>query len=111
MPKTKQQMLLRGQNLVGYKHFSDQMVSKFINKSAENGIDVFRIFDALNDVNNIKSSIEFVNREGKNSQGTICYTTSPVHNEQYWLDVSKKIEDLGATSLAIKDITESSNSL
>ena len=62
------------------------------------------ITNILNDVNNIKSSIEFVNREGKNSQGTICYTTSPVHNEQYWLDVSKKIEDLGATSLAIKDM-------
>ena len=102
--KTKMQMLLRGKNLVGYKEFDDSVISLFIKNAAKEGIHVYRIFDALNDVNNIKSSIEFVNREGKNSQGTICYTTSPVHNEQYWLDVSKKIEDLGATSLAIKDM-------
>ena len=102
--KTKMQMLLRGKNLVGYKEFDDSVISLFIKNAAKEGIHIYRIFDALNDVNNIKSSIEFVNREGKNSQGTICYTTSPVHNEQYWLDVSKKIEDLGATSLAIKDM-------
>jgi oxaloacetate decarboxylase alpha subunit len=102
--KTKMQMLLRGKNLVGYKEFDDSVISLFIKNAAKEGIHIYRIFDALNDVNNIKSSIEFVNREGKNSQGTICYTTSPVHNEKYWLDVSKKIEDLGATSLAIKDM-------
>jgi oxaloacetate decarboxylase alpha subunit len=102
--KTKMQMLLRGKNLVGYKEFDDSVISLFIKNAAKEGIHIYRIFDALNDVNNIKSSIDFVNREGKNSQGTICYTTSPVHNEKYWLDVSKKIEDLGATSLAIKDM-------
>jgi oxaloacetate decarboxylase alpha subunit len=102
--KTKMQMLLRGKNLVGYKEFDDSVISLFIKNAAKGGIHIYRIFDALNDVNNIKSSIDFVNREGKNSQGTICYTTSPVHNEMYWLDVSKKIEDLGATSLAIKDM-------
>ena len=102
--KTKMQMLLRGKNLVGYKEFDDSVISLFIKNAAKGGIHIYRIFDALNDVNNIKSSIEFVNREGKNSQGTICYTTSPVHNENYWLDVSKNIEDLGATSLAIKDM-------
>ena len=102
--KTKMQMLLRGKNLVGYKEFDDSVISLFIKNAAKGGIHIYRIFDALNDVNNIKSSIDFVNREGKNSQGTICYTTSPVHNEKYWLDVSKKIEDLGATSLAIKDM-------
>ena len=102
--KTKLQMLLRGKNLVGYKEFDDSIISLFIKNASKNGIEIYRIFDALNDVNNIKSSINFVNREGHNSQGTMCYTTSPVHNEKYWLNKAKEIESLGAKSLAIKDM-------
>ena len=102
--KTKLQMLLRGKNLVGYKEFDDSIISLFIKNASKNGIQIYRIFDALNDVNNIKSSINFVNREGHNSQGTMCYTTSPVHNEKYWLNKAKEIENLGAKSLAIKDM-------
>ena len=101
---TKLQMLLRGKNLVGYKEYSDEIISLFIKNSAKHGINIFRIFDALNDINNIKSSIEFVNNESQNSQGTICYTTSPVHNEKYWIKLAKNIEDIGAKSLAIKDM-------
>ena len=101
---TKLQMLLRGKNLVGYKEYSDEIISLFIKNSAKHGINIFRIFDALNDINNIKSSIEFVNNENQNSQGTICYTTSPVHNEKYWIKLAKNIEDIGAKSLAIKDM-------
>ena len=102
--KTKLQMLLRGKNLVGYKEYNDEIISLFIKNSAKHGINIFRIFDALNDINNIKSSIEFVNNEQQNSQGTICYTTSPVHNEKYWINLAKNIEDIGAKSLAIKDM-------
>ena len=101
---TQLQMLLRGKNLVGYKEYDNEVISLFIKNAAKNGINIFRIFDALNDINNIKSSIEFVNREGENAQGTICYTTSPVHNEKYWIKLAKTIEDIGATSLAIKDM-------
>ena len=101
---TKLQMLLRGKNLVGYKEYSDEVISLFISNAAKHGINIFRIFDSLNDINNIKSSIEFVNRENQNSQGTICYTTSPVHNERYWINLAKNIEDIGAKSLAIKDM-------
>ena len=101
---TKLQMLLRGKNLVGYKSYDDSILSLFIKNAAKEGIHIFRIFDALNDISHIKSSIEFVNREGQNSQGTMCYTTSPVHNEKYWLKKAKDIEDIGAKSLAIKDM-------
>ena len=104
MPKTPQQMLLRGQNLVGYKHFSDQIVSKFINKSAENGIDVFRIFDALNDIDNVRFSLEQVKENNKHAQAAMAYTTSPIHNIQYWLDLAKSMEDIGIDSIAIKDM-------
>ena len=102
--KTKLQMLLRGKNLVGYKEYDDSVISLFIKNAVKEGINIFRIFDSLNDINNIKSSIEYVNREGENSQGTICYTTSPVHNEKYWVSLAKNIEDIGAKSLAIKDM-------
>ena len=102
--KTNLQMLLRGKNLVGYKKYDDSVIDLFIKKSAENGIDIFRIFDALNDVDNIQYSIECANKYNTNSQGTISYTISPVHNEKYWLELSKNIEDLGAKSLAIKDM-------
>ena len=101
---TQLQMLLRGKNLVGYKEYNNEIISLFIKNSAKHGINVFRIFDALNDINNIKSSIDFVNDEEQNSQGTICYTTSPVHNEKYWINLAKNIEDIGAKSLAIKDM-------
>ena len=101
---TKLQMLLRGRNLVGYKKFDDEIISLFIKNASIEGIDIFRVFDALNDVNNIKTSIEAVNKAKKNSQGTFCYTTSPVHNDKYWLSLAKTIEDMGATSLAIKDM-------
>ena len=105
MPKTKQQMLLRGQNLVGYKHYSDEIVSKFIEKSSENGIDIFRIFDALNDLRNIKQSIKVVQDSGKHAQGTLAYTISPIHSLDNWLDLAKQIEDLGCDSLCIKDMS------
>ena len=105
MPKTKQQMLLRGQNLVGYKHYSDEIVSKFIEKSVLNGIDIFRIFDALNDLRNIKHSVEIVKKNGKHAQGTMAYTISPVHTLQTWVDLAKEIEDLDCNSLCIKDMS------
>ena len=104
MPNTKQQMLVRGQNLVGYKHYSDEVVSNFINKSSENGIDVFRVFDALNDFQNIEFTIKQVKEKGKHAQGTMAYTTSPVHTLQTWLDFAKQVEDSGADSFAIKDM-------
>jgi len=105
MPKTNQQMLLRGQNLVGYKHYSDEIVSKFIEKSAINGIDIFRIFDALNDLRNIKHSVEEVKKYNKHAQGTIAYTISPVHTLETWVDLAKQIEDLNCDSLCIKDMS------
>ena len=105
MPKTSQQMLLRGQNLVGYKHYSDEIVSKFIEKSAINGIDIFRIFDALNDLRNIKHSVEEVKKYDKHAQGTIAYTISPVHTLETWVDLAKQIEDLNCDSLCIKDMS------
>ena len=104
MPNTPQQMLIRGQNLVGYRHYSNKVVSEFLNKSAENGIDVFRTFDALNDFNNIKFTIKEIKKLGKHAQGTMAYTTSPVHNLETWMDLAKKIEDAGADSIAIKDM-------
>ena len=105
MPNTRQQMLLRGQNLLGYKHFPDSVVSKFINKSSENGIDVFRIFDALNDINNLEFSIKQVKENSKHAQAAMAYTVSPVHEINYWLDLAKRLEDLGADSIAIKDMS------
>ena len=105
MPNTKQQMLLRGQNLVGYRHYSDEIVSKFIEKSGENGVDIFRIFDALNDLRNIKHSVNVIKEIGKHAQGTLAYTISPVHTLDNWVDLSKEIEDLGCDSLCIKDMS------
>ncbi len=104
MPNTPQQMLIRGQNLVGYKHYSQNVISSFLEKSSENGIEIFRTFDALNDFENIEFTIKEVKRIGKHAQGTIAYTTSPVHDMSTWLDLGKKIEDSGADSLAIKDM-------
>tara|TARA_B100000965_G_scaffold199947_1_gene166948 strand:- start:236 stop:1591 length:1356 start_codon:yes stop_codon:yes gene_type:complete len=104
MPNTPQQMLIRGLNLVGYKHYSQKVISSFLEKSAENGIEIFRTFDALNDFENIVFTIKEVKRIGKHAQGTMAYTTSPVHDMSTWLDLARKIEDSGADSLAIKDM-------
>jgi oxaloacetate decarboxylase alpha subunit len=104
MPKTPQQMLLRGQNLLGYRHYADDVVDKFIERCAINGIDVFRIFDAMNDMRNIEHAVKAVKNTGKHAQGTLSYTTSPVHNTKTWLDLGKSIEDMGADSICIKDM-------
>ena len=104
MPNTPQQMLLRGQNLLGYKHYSDEIVYKFIEKSKENGVDVFRIFDALNDTRNMDTAIKATIDVDGHAQGTMSYTTSPVHNMQTWLDLASKLQDLGCHTLAIKDM-------
>lgn len=104
MPNTRQQMLLRGQNLLGYRHFADDVVDKFIERSAINGVDVFRVFDAMNDMRNIKHAIEAVLRTDAHAQGTISYTTSPVHTMDLWVSLGKEIEDMGAHSICIKDM-------
>ena len=104
MPNTPQQMLLRGQNLLGYKHYSDEIVFKFIEKSKENGVDVFRIFDALNDTRNMETAIKATIDMDGHAQGTLSYTTSPVHNMQTWLDLALRLQDLGCHTLAIKDM-------
>lgn len=104
LPNTRLQMLLRGQNLLGYRHYSDDVVRAFVEKSAENGIDVFRIFDALNDLRNLRVSIESVKEVGKHAQGAICYTTSPVHTIKQFTVMGKQLEDMGCDSIAIKDM-------
>ena len=104
MPNTPQQMLLRGQNLLGYRHYADDVVDKFVERAAINGVDVFRVFDAMNDPRNLDRALKAVKANGKHAQGTISYTTSPVHNMQMWVDLGKQIEDLGADSIAIKDM-------
>jgi oxaloacetate decarboxylase alpha subunit len=105
MPNTKQQMLFRGQNILGYRHYADDVVDKFVERAVENGMDVFRVFDALNDVRNMKQSIQAVNRQGAHAQGTICYTTSPVHTMQSWVDVAEQLVDSGVSSIALKDMS------
>ncbi|MEX0615629.1 MAG: pyruvate carboxylase subunit B, partial [Methylophaga sp.] len=104
MPNTRQQMLLRGQNLLGYRHYADDVVAKFVERAAVNGVDVFRVFDAMNDPRNLEVAIKAVRETGKHAQGTMAYTLSPVHNLQMWLDMAKRIEEMGADSLAIKDM-------
>ena len=104
MPNTPQQMLLRGQNLLGYKHYSDEIVYKFVEKSIKNGVDVFRIFDALNDPRNMETAIKATIEHGGHAQGTISYTTSPVHNMETWVNLSLKLQDFGCHTLAIKDM-------
>lgn len=105
MPKTPQQMLLRGQNLLGYRHYADDVVTKFVERAATNGVDVFRIFDAMNDPRNLEQAIKAVKACGKHAQGTISYTTSPVHTTETWVDYAKVLEDMGADSIAIKDMS------
>ncbi len=104
LPNTRLQMLLRGQNLLGYRHYSDDVVRSFVERSAENGIDVFRIFDAMNDTRNLRVAIESVKQTGKHAQGTICYTISPVHSVSQFVDMAKELADMGCDSIAIKDM-------
>jgi len=104
LPNSRIQMLLRGQNLLGYRHYSDDVVRAFVQKSADNGVDVFRVFDAMNDVRNLKTSIEAVKKVGKHAEGTISYTTSPVHNIEYFVGLAKELEAMGSDTLAIKDM-------
>jgi pyruvate carboxylase subunit B len=103
-PNTRLQMLLRGQNLVGYRHYADDVLEQFIVKSAEHGIDVFRIFDALNDIRNIKPAMKVVKQCKKHVEATICYTVSPVHSLHHYVEQAKELEDLGADTICIKDM-------
>ena len=104
MPKTPQQMLFRGQNILGYRHYADDLVIKFVERAAESGVDVFRIFDAMNDMRNLETAICAVQKVGKHAQGTMSYTISPVYTIDSWLDMAKRIEEMGADSLCIKDM-------
>ncbi|MGF1741144.1 sodium-extruding oxaloacetate decarboxylase subunit alpha [Vibrio profundum] len=105
MPKTPMQMLLRGQNLLGYRHYADDVVSKFVERAHQSGMDVFRIFDAMNDIRNFRTAVGAAINVGAHAQGTLSYTTSPVHNQQSWVDLAKQLEDLGCHSLCIKDMS------
>lgn len=104
MPNTKQQMLFRGQNILGYRHYADDVVAKFVERAAVNGIDVFRVFDAMNDPRNLETAIKAVIEQDKHAQGCISYTVSPVHTLAKWVDLAKTIEDMGAHSICIKDM-------
>ncbi|MEP7706172.1 sodium-extruding oxaloacetate decarboxylase subunit alpha [Paraglaciecola sp. 25GB23A] len=104
MPKTKQQMLLRGQNLLGYRHYADDVVEKFIERAHTNGVDVFRIFDAMNDIRNLQTAVKATIKQGAHAQGTLSYTVSPVHNLQTWLDMAARLQDMGVHSICIKDM-------
>ncbi|MGG5573873.1 sodium-extruding oxaloacetate decarboxylase subunit alpha [Vibrio diazotrophicus] len=105
MPNTPMQMLLRGQNLLGYRHYADDVVEKFVERAHTNGMDVFRIFDAMNDVRNFEKAVKATIDVGAHAQGTLSYTTSPVHNADTWVDLAKRLEDLGCHSLCIKDMS------
>ncbi len=104
MPNTPQQMLFRGQNILGYRHYADDLVEKFVERAAINGVDVFRIFDALNDMRNLETAVKATLAVGKHAQGTISYTVSPVHTIDLWVDLGRQIEDMGAHSICIKDM-------
>ena len=104
MPNTPQQMLFRGQNILGYRHYADDVVEKFVERAAINGIDVFRVFDAMNDMRNLETALKAVKQVGKHAQGTISYTVSPVHTVDLWVDRARQIEDAGADSICIKDM-------
>lgn len=104
MPNTPMQMLFRGQNILGYRHYADDVVDKFVERCAVNGVDVFRVFDAMNDMRNIEQALKAVKKQDKHAQGTISYTLSPVHNIDMWVEQGKRIEDMGADSIAIKDM-------
>jgi oxaloacetate decarboxylase alpha subunit len=104
MPNTPQQMLFRGQNILGYRHYADDVVEKFVERAAVNGMDVFRVFDAMNDTRNLETAIKAVKKQGKHAQGTLSYTVSPVHNMDMWVDLAKRQEDMGVDSVVIKDM-------
>lgn len=104
LPNTRLQMLLRGQNLVGYRHYSDDVVKKFIERAGKNGIDIFRIFDALNDIRNMEVSIKAVKAVGGEVEAAVCYTTSPAHNHELFVEMALRLEDLGADTICIKDM-------
>lgn len=104
MPNTPQQMLLRGQNLLGYRHYADDVVEAFVEKSAENGMDVFRIFDALNDMRNLETAVKATLKCDKHAQGAMSYTVSPVHTVEMWVDMGRRLEDMGCHSICIKDM-------
>ena len=105
MPNTPQQMLLRGQNILGYRHYANDVVYKFVERSVENGIKIFRIFDALNDPRNLEMAIQAVNKCGAHAQGTISFTLSPVHTNDTWIALAKRLENMGVDSIAIKDMS------
>ncbi|UCH38488.1 MAG: sodium-extruding oxaloacetate decarboxylase subunit alpha [Gammaproteobacteria bacterium] len=104
MPNTPMQMLLRGQNALGYRHYADDVIEKFVERCAENGMDVFRIFDAMNDMRNLETAVKATIAVGKHAQGSLSYTLSPVHNVDLWVDMAKKLEDMGSHSICIKDM-------
>ena len=104
MPNTRQQMLLRGQNLLGYRHYADDVVEKFVERAHRNGVDVFRIFDAMNDIRNLQTAVKATIKQGAHAQGTLSYTVSPVHNLQTWLDMAARLQDMGVHSICIKDM-------
>ncbi len=104
LPNSRLQMLLRAQNLLGYRHYEDSVVDRFVDKAAENGMDVFRIFDALNDIRNIKQSVKAVRRNGKHAQGTICYTVSPLHTTETFVEMAERLLELGCDSICLKDM-------
>ena len=104
MPNTRQQMLFRGQSILGYRHYADDLVQKFVERAAANGVDVFRIFDAMNDMRNLETAVKATLDIGKHAQGTISYTVSPVHTIDLWVDLGRQIEDMGAHSICIKDM-------
>ncbi len=104
LPNTRIQMLLRGQNLLGYRHYSDDVVRAFVQKSADNGVDIFRVFDAMNDVRNLRVSMTAVKAAGKHAEGTLCYTTSPVHNVPYFVQMATELAEMGSDTIAIKDM-------
>ncbi len=104
MPNTPQQMLFRGQNILGYRHYADDVVERFVERAAVNGVDVFRVFDAMNDIRNMQTALRAVKKVGKHAQGTISYTLSPVHTLDLWVDLARRIEDEGADSICIKDM-------
>ncbi len=104
MPNTPQQMLFRGQNILGYRHYADDVVMRFVERAAINGIDIFRVFDAMNDMRNLETALGAVKKVGKHAQGTISYTVSPVHTIDLWVDLGRRLEDMGADSICIKDM-------
>lgn len=104
IPNTPLQMLLRGQNLLGYRHYADDVVDTFVERAVKNGMDVFRVFDAMNDVRNMQQAIQAVKKMGAHAQGTLCYTTSPVHNLQTWIDIAQQLAEIGVDSIALKDM-------